>query len=97
MKMPVMFGNNDLSLFFYKERKRNSQWQAIISTDKRIGAIQTYKIYQNRWAKEVSFKELKQHLGYGKCQSRDFEAQISDATHTLMAYNYLSHLKALEN
>jgi hypothetical protein len=97
MKIPVMFGNNNLSLFFYKERRRNSQWQAIISTDKRIGAIQVYKIYQNRWAIEVSFKELKQHLGYGKCQSRDFDAHISDATHALMAYNYLSHLKALEN
>lgn len=97
MKLPVQFGGKNLSLFFYKERRRNSQWQAVVSTDKRIGAIQAYKIYQNRWAIEVSFKELKQHLGYGKCQSRDFDAHISDATHALMAYNYLSHLKALQN
>lgn len=97
MRIPIQFGDIKLCLFFYKEKRRGSQWQAIISSDKQIGAIQAYKIYQNRWAIEVSYKELKQHLHYGKCHSRDFDAHIADATQTLMAYNYLSHTKALEN
>lgn len=97
MRLPIRFGDINLCLFFYKEKRRGSQWQAIISSDKQIGAIQAYKIYQNRWGIEVSFKELKQHLAYGKCQSRDFDAHIADTTQTLMAYNYLSHTKALIN
>lgn len=87
----------DMRIFFFKEKRRGCKWQALITTDKQIGAIQAYKVYQNRWAIEVSFKELKQHLGFGKCQSRDFDAQIADSTHALMAYNYLSHILTVHN
>lgn len=44
-----------------------------------------YKIYQNIWSIEVSYKELKQLLSFGKYQSRDFDGQISDLTFCLMA------------
>ena len=88
------FQGYPIRIFLYKEKKRGSKWQSIVTTDKQIGAIQAFKIYQNRWAIEVSYKELKQHLQLGKCQSLDFDAQIADVTQTLMAYNYLSHLKA---
>ena len=91
----VNFQGLKLKIFFYKEKKRGTKWQAIITTDLKLGAIQAYKVYQNRWTIEVSYKELKQHLGFGACQSRDFDAQISDLTMSLMAYNYLSQIKAL--
>ena len=97
IKVKVKFKDVDMVLFLYKERKRGVKWQAIITTDKSITAIKAFEIYQNRWAIETSFKELKQHLGYGKSQSRDFDAHISDATHTLMAYNYLSQVKAIND
>lgn len=37
---------------------------------------------------------LKQHLQYGKSQARDFGAQISDATISLLAYNLMAYQKA---
>lgn len=94
ISVPVLFQDIPITLFFYKEKKRGTPWQAIISTDRKLGAIQAYKIYQNRWPIEVSYKELKQLLGFGKCQSRDFDGQISDLTCCLMAYNHLSMIKA---
>ena len=95
LSVPVIFKGTALTIFFYKEKKRGTPWQAIVTTDRKIGAIQAYRIYQNRWAIEVSYKELKQLLGAGKCQSRDFDAQVADLTFSLMAYNYLSHTKAI--
>lgn len=91
----VSFKGIPMKIFFFKEKKRGTPWRAIISTDRKIGAIQAYKIYQNRWGIEVSYKELKQLLSYGKCQSTDFDAQISDLSFSLMAYNYLSQMKAI--
>ncbi|RLD20483.1 MAG: hypothetical protein DRI69_06225 [Bacteroidetes bacterium] len=70
----VMFKGIEMKLFFFKEKKSGTPWRAIITTDKKLGAIQAYKIYQNRWSIEVSFKELKQLMRYGKCQSTDFDA-----------------------
>ena len=39
------------------------------------------------------FKESKQHLGLGKCQSQDFDAQIAATTLCLLQYNLLSVVK----
>jgi len=91
----VIFKGIEMRLFLYKSEKRGTPWRAIITTDKKIAAIQAYKIYQNRWSIEVSFKELKQLLKFGKCQSTNFDAQISDITFSLMAYNHLSQIKAI--
>lgn len=92
--VPVFFQGLPVTIFLYKEKKRGSKWQALITTDKQIGAIQAFKVYQNRWCIEVSYKELKQYLQLGMCQSLDFDAQVAHTTQCLMAYNYLSHLKA---
>jgi DDE family transposase len=91
----VKFMGIPMHLFFYKADKRGTPWRAIVTTDKKLGAIQAYKIYQNRWSIEVSFKELKQLMKYGKCQSTNFDAQISDITFCLMSYNHLSQIKAI--
>ena len=39
------------------------------------------------------FKESKQHLGLGKCQSQDFDAQIASITIGMLQYNILSVAK----
>ena len=39
------------------------------------------------------FKELKQYLQLGKCQSRDFDAQIASVTISLVLYIFLSYSK----
>lgn len=89
----VDFKGDDLKLYLYKSRKRGSKWQVLISTHRSLSAIKAYEIYKNRWAIEVAFKEMKQHMKLGKCQSRDFDAQIADQTTSFMLYNYLSAFK----
>ncbi|GAB1415422.1 hypothetical protein MASR2M117_08280 [Paludibacter sp.] len=54
---------------------------------------QAYKIYSTRWSVEVFFKESKQHLGLGKCQAQDFDAQIAATTLCMLQYNLLSVVK----
>jgi len=93
IQIDVCFQGEDLSLCFYKPKKRGSAWQILITTHKALSPIKIYEIYQNRWSIEVSYKELKQHFNYGKCQSRDFLGQISDNTISLMAYNFMSAYK----
>jgi len=91
--LTVDFKGETLKLFLYKPTKRGAKWQVLISTDLSVSAIKAYGIYQNRWAIEVSFKELKQQLKFGKCQSRDFIGQIADHTICLLTYNLLSTYK----
>ncbi len=95
--LTVEFQGHLLQLFFYKENKRGSKWEVIATTNLKIGAKKAYQIYQNRWSIEVSYKELKQHLKFGACQSRDFDAQIADATQCLLAYNFLSKYKMIHH
>lgn len=97
VQIRVEFNGIPIQLFLYKEKKRASKWCAIASSDLEISAQKAFKVYQNRWAIETSYKELKQQLKYGKCMSRDFDGQIADATLTLMAYNQLSHIKAIND
>ena len=55
------------------------------------------KIYNIRWTIEVLFKECKQHLNLGKCQSNDFDAQIADTTISLLVYMMLSFYKKIHS
>ena len=53
-------------------------------------------IYSMRWAIEVCFAEMKGLLGLGKCQCRNFSAQIASVSLTMMQYNILSFIKRFE-
>lgn len=97
IKIKVDFQGHQMSLYFYKPKKRGTKWQILTSTKKNLDAIKAYEIYKNRWSIEVTYKELKQHFKYGKCQSRDFVGQISDHTICLMAYNFLSTYKCVND
>jgi hypothetical protein len=44
---------------------------------------------------EVFFKECKQNLLLGKCQSQDFDAQIADVTLALIRYVLLSYYERI--
>ena len=48
------------------------------------------EIYQIRWSIEVFFKEAKQLLSLGKCQSNDFDAQIADTSITMIQHILLT-------
>ena len=95
VEIPVEFKGNKMKIFLYKEKKRGTKWQILITTHLSLIAVKAYEIYKNRWSIEVSYKELKQHFRYGKCQSRNFIGQISDNTICLMAYNYMSLYKSV--
>lgn len=56
--------------------------------------IETYQI---RWTIEVFFRESKQLLGLGRCQSNDFDAQIADTTITMLQHILLTIRYRIEN
>ncbi len=79
----------EVKLFFSKT-SRKGNWYVLLTTDLSLNYQEAYKIYSVRWSIEVFFKESKQYLGLGKCQSQDFDAQIATTTICLLQYNILS-------
>jgi hypothetical protein len=57
-----------VKLFFSKASKRG-KWHGILTTDSELNFDQVFKIYSQRWMVEVFFKEAKQNLNLGKCES----------------------------
>jgi hypothetical protein len=91
----VDFKGIRVKLFFSKTSKRG-KWHGLLTTDLDLSFERAYKIYSTRWAVEVYFKESKQHLGLGKCESRDFDAQIAHTSLCMVRYNVLSVAKRFE-
>lgn len=70
---------------FFSRQGTNGKWRVSITTDTELSFIRMIEFYQIRWTVEV-FKEAKQLLGLGKCQSNDFDAQIADTTITMIQH-----------
>lgn len=92
----VEFKGKTIKLFFSKQGK-NGKWKTFLCTNTQLSFIQMIEIYQTRWTIEVFFKESKQLLGLGKCQSNDFDAQIADATITMIQHILLTMRYRIEN
>ncbi len=92
----VSHRGREIKLFFSK-RGKNGKWKVFVCTDTRLTFIKMIEIYQTRWTVEVFFKEAKQLLGLGKCQSNDFDAQIADATITMVQHILLTCRYRFEN
>ena len=88
----VDFKGIQVKLFFCKSSKKGN-WNGMMTTNTELTFEQAYKIYATRWSVEVFFKESRQHLGLGKCQAQDFDAQIAATTVCLLQYNLLSVVK----
>lgn len=91
----VDFKGIPVKLYFSKSSKRGN-WHGIMTTNTDLTFNQAYKIYSTRWSVEVFFKESKQLLGLGKCQSQDFDAQIASTTIGMLQYNILSVAKRFD-
>jgi len=78
-----------VKLFFSRQGK-NGKWKVFMTTNTGLSFIEMIEIYQIRWTIEVFFKESKQLLGLGKCQSNDFDAQIADITTTMIQHLILT-------
>jgi len=85
----VTYNGNRLNMFFSRQGK-NGKWKVSITTNTELPFRQMIEIYQIRWTIEVFFKESKQLLGLGKCQSNDFDAQIADTTITMIQHILLT-------
>lgn len=90
----VHYKGNYIRLFFCKTTHRGN-WNVLLTTNNDLEFEEAYRIYSIRWSIEVFFKETKNYLGLGKCQSQDFDAQIADTTISMMQYNILSLAKRL--
>ena len=88
----VDFNGIQVKLFFCKT-SRKGKWNVLLTTNQELDFEQAYRIYSIRWSVEVFFKESKQYLGLGKCQSQDFDAQIASTTICMLQYNLLSVAK----
>jgi len=72
-------------------------WRVFICTDTALPFIEIMRIYGIRWNIEIMFKEQKQFLNLGKCQSNDFDAQIADTTISSILYILLVYVKNAES
>lgn len=82
---------NGLTVKIFLTRKgKNGAWHTIISTDTSLSFNRMIEIYNIRWSIEVFFKEAKQLLGLGKCQSTNFDVQVAQTTITMIQYLMIS-------
>ena len=72
-KEAIVGYNGQLLKMFFSRQGKNGKWRVFITTDTELLFIRMIEIYQIRWSIEVFFKEAKQLLGLGKCQSNDFD------------------------
>ena len=86
----------NIKLLFCKMSKRGD-WNGLLTTNTELTFEKAFEIYATRWTIEVFFKECKQYLRLGKCESRHFEAQIAATTLCLLQYNLLSVVKRFES
>lgn len=89
MTFDATYGGVPVRIFLTK-RTKNSKWNGLLTTDTGLDFFKAWEIYSRRWSLEVVFKDCKTHLGFGKCQSVTFAAQIASAAICAMQYNLLS-------
>ncbi|MBA3901440.1 MAG: transposase [Bacteroidetes bacterium] len=89
IQVEVVYKGFPVKLFFSRFGKR-AKWHLILTTDLSLDYLTMMRHYQVRWTIEVYFKESKQYLNLGKCQSEDLDAQAADATIAMIQYILLS-------
>lgn len=82
-------GDEDVQVFVIRYG-RSDRFDALLTTDMSLGFDKCLEIYQIRWGIEVMFKECKQHLGLGRCQCRDLDSQVSDASLCFLTHMLLT-------
>lgn len=94
--MDVILDGVSVRLFFCR-RGKHGKWHGLLTTNTALDFFQAYRIYAMRWCIEVSFEEMKGYLGLGKCQARNFTAQIASISLIIIQYNILCYLKRFES
>lgn len=94
--MDVMYKEYRVRLYFSRFGQKG-KWHLILTTDTALSYLKAMEQYQVRWTIEVFFKESKQYLNLGGCQSTNFEAQIADTTITMIQYILLTLRKRFDD
>ena len=71
-------------------------WKLHLSTATSFSFLAMLEIYSVRWTNEVFFREVKQYLKFGKCQSQDFN-QISHVTTTSILCVFLAYFRRVND
>ncbi len=88
---------NDVPIRLFIVKYGNAQgYEVILTTDLSLTFNQAFGHYLHRWSIEVLFKECKQHLALGGCQSTNFNAQIADCTLVFIGYCVIALKKRFE-
>ncbi|MGH2643879.1 MAG: IS4 family transposase [Chitinophagaceae bacterium] len=95
IELKVDYKGIPLKLFFSRYGKKGD-WHLVGITNRSLSFIKAMEVYQVRWTIEVFFKEAKQYLGLGSCQSNDLDAHFADITITMMQYILLSLKKRFD-
>lgn len=90
----VVLDDIPVRLFIIKYGKKQN-WNVLLTTDRTLTFVKAFEYYQIRWNTEVMFRECKQYLGLGHCQSNDFDALIADTTLAFVTYTMLAFYKRL--
>jgi hypothetical protein len=85
----VNYKGKQIKLLFSRFNNQKD-WSLLLTDNYKISFDKAVEIYQIRWSTEVFFKEAKQYLHLGKCQSADFDAQIADVSIVICAYLMLT-------
>lgn len=98
IKLCVKYKGTPITLFFVRQGYgEHTKWRLVVTTNTKLGFIKAIEIYQIRWSIEVYFRDCKQYLNFGKCQSNDFDAQIADTTISMIQHHLLTLLKRFES
>lgn len=84
----------DVKLYFCRFPYQK-EWRIFLSTDTTLPFLSMMEIYAVRWTTEVFFKEAKQQLKLGTCQSQDFDAQIAHVTTCYILYTLLTYFRRI--
>ena len=92
IQLHAKLGEQSVRIFIIKYG-RSTHWKVLLTTDTSMNFVRAFELYERRWGIEVIFKECRGYLGLGKCQSRNYNAQIADTTLCFMMYQMLSLAK----
>ncbi len=82
--------SQDVTIVFVRWSKK--QWHAFLCTETEIEIHEILDYYSRRWAIEVYFRDCKQLLGLGKCQSETFDALVAWISIVMIRYLLLVHI-----
>ncbi len=96
IKVNCFYKGIRVNLFFVRMGKCKT-WHLLLTSDLEISFVKLMEVYQIRWSIEVFFKESKQYLNLGSCQSANFDAQIAETTISMMQHIMLSYFKRVNH